>query len=71
MASLAFMKATLQMALDQTNAILGASGVPARLQLANTKEFNIMEESLLMRRTPCRSSRQEVPAILMVSKLSE
>jgi hypothetical protein len=27
------------------NTVLAASGVPAVLQLANTKEFNIMEES--------------------------
>lgn len=47
MTSLTFMKGILQVAVDQTNAILGASGVPARLQLVNTKQFNIMEESFV------------------------
>lgn len=48
MTPLAFTKARLQLAVDHANAVLGASGIPARLQLTNTKMFsNISEQSFI------------------------
>ncbi|MCC7156374.1 MAG: hypothetical protein IT161_17490 [Bryobacterales bacterium] len=46
MTAVAYMRASLQLAVDHLNSVLGASGVPAALRLVNTKEFNnILEEA--------------------------
>jgi hypothetical protein len=43
----AFMKAKVQTLVDHANAVLGASGVHARLRLVNTRKFDIYEESFM------------------------